>query len=62
MVRLNLSLDDVRNCKKTARFFGINKDFCLKNIKSPTSSEKFIKKIKQVKLVKVLEKCPKLEW
>ena len=30
MVRLNLSLDDVRNYKETASFFGINKDFVWK--------------------------------
>ena len=62
MVRLSFSSDDVRNCKETTfvkerkkcSVWRINKDFYLKNPKSPAILE-------QVKLVKLLEKYLKIE-
>ena len=60
MMRLNLSSDFVRNCEEATAFEKessiccINKYFYLKNSNNSRS-------IEQVKLVKVLEKYPKLE-
>ena len=61
MVRLNLSLDDVGDCEETtaslrkgSSIWSIYKDLYLKNPMSLTS-------LAQVKLVKLLEKCPKLK-
>ena len=67
VARLNLSSDHVRNCKETATFvkesnlWHINKDFYLKKFKELDKFREIFKKAKQVKLVKVLEKYPKLE-
>ena len=64
---MNLSSDHVRNCKETATFvkernlWHINKDFYLRKFKELDKFREIFKKAKQVKLVKVLEKYPKLE-
>ena len=72
MVRLNLYSDEVRNCKETTTFvkeckkkrtlnLACKKGLLFEKSKEPDKFKEIYKKMEQVKIVKLLEKYPKLE-